>query len=46
MPAVTVDDLLVLPKVAAPGPAGAERAVASVTTAPPGVEGEGFPPAW
>ena len=41
MPAVTVDDLLALPKVTAPGPGAAERA--SVTTAPPGVEGEGFP---
>ena len=43
MPAVTVDDLLVLPKVTAPDPGAAERAVVSVTTAPPGVEGEGFP---
>jgi len=44
MPAVTVDNVLVLPRVAAPGPgAGGERAVRSVTTAPSGFEGEGFP---
>ena len=43
MPAVTVDDLLVLPKVTAPDPGAAERGVVSVTAAPPGVEGEGFP---
>jgi redox-sensitive bicupin YhaK (pirin superfamily) len=42
MPAVTVDNLLVLPRVAAGGGAR-ERAVASVTTAPQGFEGEGFP---
>lgn len=44
MPAVTVDDVLVLPRVSAPAPAVArERAVRSVTTAPRGFEGEGFP---
>jgi quercetin 2,3-dioxygenase len=43
MPAVTVDDILVLPRVAEPGLATAERRVASVTTAPSGFEGEGFP---
>jgi redox-sensitive bicupin YhaK (pirin superfamily) len=41
MPAVTVENVLVLPRVAEPG--GVERAVVSVTTAPSGVEGEGFP---
>jgi redox-sensitive bicupin YhaK (pirin superfamily) len=41
MPAVTVDNVLVLPRVAEP--TGADRAVVSVTTAPSGVEGEGFP---
>src|SRR5579875_3584416 len=44
MPAVTVDDTLVLPHVTEPDPAGsAERHVISVTTAPSGFEGEGFP---
>jgi quercetin 2,3-dioxygenase len=43
MPAVTVADLTVLPRV--PGvPAGAQvRPVRSITTAPGGIEGEGFP---
>jgi quercetin 2,3-dioxygenase len=44
MPAVTVDNLLVLPRVASPDPATAtDRPVKSVTTAPRGFEGEGFP---
>ena len=44
MPAVTVEDILVLPRVAEPDPtAAAERPVVSVTTAPSGFEGEGFP---
>lgn len=43
MPAVTVDDLLVLPRVPVPGEAAVERKVASVTAAPSGFEGEGFP---
>jgi redox-sensitive bicupin YhaK (pirin superfamily) len=44
MPAVTVDDLLRLPTVPRPDRTqAAERAVASVTTAPGGLEGEGFP---
>ncbi len=44
MPAVTVDDLLTLPRVHAPTQgAGTERTVRSVTTAPRGFEGEGFP---
>jgi quercetin 2,3-dioxygenase len=41
MPAVTVENILVLPRVASPE--GTERAVVSVTTAPSGFEGEGFP---
>ncbi|NJC73790.1 pirin family protein [Planosporangium thailandense] len=44
MPAVTVDDLLVLPRVPAADPATTRpRPVESVTTAPRGFEGEGFP---
>jgi hypothetical protein len=44
MPAVTVDDILVLPRVEEPDPAAAaDRPVQSVTTAPSGLEGEGFP---
>ncbi len=43
MPAITVDDILVLPRVPEPGLAQAERKVTSVTTAPSGYEGEGFP---
>ena len=44
MPAVTVDNLLALPRIELPGPtAGADRPVLSVTTAPRGFEGEGFP---
>ena len=42
MPAVTVSDLTVLPRVAA-DPQGKVRRVKSVTTAPQGFEGEGFP---
>lgn len=43
MPAITVDDLTVLPRIAPPGLEVPERAVAGVTTAPRGFEGEGFP---
>ncbi len=44
MPAVTVDDILLLPRITEPDPAAArERAVQSVTTAPSAFEGEGFP---
>ena len=43
MPAVTVPDLTVLPRVPAPGVASASRAVVSITSAPSGMEGEGFP---
>jgi len=41
MPAVTVDNVLTLPKVEAAG--GMPRPVRSVSTAPTGYEGEGFP---
>ena len=44
MPAVTVDDITALPRVPAPDAANVEeRAVVSVTLAPRGLEGEGFP---
>jgi redox-sensitive bicupin YhaK (pirin superfamily) len=44
MPAITVADPLTLPAVAEPDPtASAERPVRSITTAPSGFEGEGFP---
>ena len=44
MPAVTVSDLSSLPAVPAPDRTqAAERPVKSVTTAPQGLEGEGFP---
>ncbi|MEU5613752.1 pirin family protein [Streptomyces sparsogenes] len=42
MPAVTVDNPLTLPRVAAPADAQ-QRRVLAVTTAPSGFEGEGFP---
>jgi redox-sensitive bicupin YhaK (pirin superfamily) len=44
MPAVTVDDLTVLPRIPAVDRATARsRPVRSLTTAPSGLEGEGFP---
>ena len=44
MPAITVEDITVLPRVARPDAATARpRAVKGVTTAPRGFEGEGFP---
>jgi redox-sensitive bicupin YhaK (pirin superfamily) len=43
MPAVTVDNILALPRVAEPAPDATARPVLSVTTAPMGYEGEGFP---
>jgi redox-sensitive bicupin YhaK (pirin superfamily) len=44
MPAVTVDDILLLPRIEEPGAAvAADRPVLGVTTAPRGFEGEGFP---
>lgn len=42
MPAVTVKDITVLPRVSAPASLRARR-VKSITTAPQGYEGEGFP---
>jgi redox-sensitive bicupin YhaK (pirin superfamily) len=42
MPAVT-SDTIALPRVPEPGPEATERPVLSVTTAPSGLEGEGFP---
>jgi redox-sensitive bicupin YhaK (pirin superfamily) len=43
MPAITVPDLSVLPTIPAPDPAASRRPVVSRTTAPHGLEGEGFP---
>jgi quercetin 2,3-dioxygenase len=44
MPAVTVDDVSTLPRIPAPDGIGiTQRPVLSVTTAPSGLEGEGFP---
>src|SRR4051812_50225759 len=43
MPAVTVADLTALARIPEPGVTSAERPIASVTTAPGGFEGEGFP---
>jgi len=44
MPAVSVDDITVLPRIPAPDPfAARHRAVTGLTTAPSGFEGEGFP---
>jgi redox-sensitive bicupin YhaK (pirin superfamily) len=44
MPAVTVDDITILPRIAAPDPVIArQRPVRQLTTAPRGLEGEGFP---
>ena len=44
MPAITVDDPLSLPAITEPDPAtSVERPVVTITTAPSGFEGEGFP---
>lgn len=43
MPAVSVDNILALPRVTEPAPGSVARPVLSVTTAPTGYEGEGFP---
>ena len=43
MPAVTVADLTVLPRVPELAPTAVQRPVRSITTAPSGFEGEGFP---
>ena len=43
MPAVTVPDLTVLPRLPRPGLGDQLRGVRQVTVAPQGYEGEGFP---
>ncbi|MBY6436680.1 pirin family protein [Rhodococcus kroppenstedtii] len=43
MPAVTVDNVLALPRLDTPGPDAVSRPIRTVTTAPTGYEGEGFP---
>ncbi|HYN70285.1 MAG TPA: pirin family protein [Candidatus Eisenbacteria bacterium] len=44
MPAITVDDITVLPRIPEPDPAIArQRQVLGITSAPGGFEGEGFP---
>lgn len=43
MPAVTVSDPLTLPRIPTPAPEAVDRSVKSITTAPSGFEGEGFP---
>ena len=44
MPAITVDDITVLPRIPQPDPTVArQRPVRSITVAPRGFEGEGFP---
>jgi redox-sensitive bicupin YhaK (pirin superfamily) len=44
MPAISVDDITVLPRLATPDPVVArQRPVRQLTTAPSGFEGEGFP---
>jgi redox-sensitive bicupin YhaK (pirin superfamily) len=44
MPALTVDDITILPRIPVPDPTIAvERPVRSITSAPSGLEGEGFP---
>ncbi|HET7303891.1 MAG TPA: pirin family protein, partial [Segeticoccus sp.] len=43
MPAVTANDLTVLPRVPLPTAEQTQRPVVSVTSAPSSFEGEGFP---
>ena len=43
MPAVTVDDITTLPRLPRPDAQARSRPVKSVTSAPSGLEGEGFP---
>lgn len=43
MPAVSIDNILTLPRLAEPVSGGPSRPVVSITTAPKGFEGEGFP---
>lgn len=43
MPAVTVDNILALERITRPAPNSTVRPVMTITTAPSGFEGEGFP---
>jgi redox-sensitive bicupin YhaK (pirin superfamily) len=43
MPAVTVDNPLALPRIPDANPTRLQRPIVSITTAPSGLEGEGFP---
>src|SRR5216683_4727165 len=43
MPAVTVDNPLALPRIPDADPSRLQRPIVSITTAPSGLEGEGFP---
>ena len=43
MPAITVDDQTMLPRLAAAPHGAVARPIASIITAPQGYEGEGFP---
>jgi quercetin 2,3-dioxygenase len=43
VPAVTIEDATSLPRIRRPGPDARPRPVRSLTTAPTGFEGEGFP---
>src|SRR5712691_10524751 len=43
MPAITVDDVTVLPRIPEPAAIARQRPVQSITSAPSGFEGEGFP---
>jgi quercetin 2,3-dioxygenase len=43
MPAVTVEDITTLPRIPLADPSGVQRPVRTVTSAPSGFEGEGFP---
>ncbi len=43
MPAIVVDDITVLPRIPEPDPTARQRPVRSVTSAPSGFEGDGFP---
>ncbi|MGR6583646.1 pirin family protein [Rhodococcus qingshengii] len=43
MPAVTVENILALPRLDEPAESAVDRPVKSITTAPVGYEGEGFP---
>ncbi|MBV9101246.1 MAG: pirin family protein [Candidatus Dormibacteraeota bacterium] len=43
MPAITADDITALPHIPLPAPDATQRRILSITTAPHGLEGEGFP---